>query len=211
MVRRKIPEILNEEEQEKILNVFNTRYLTPQRNKTMIKLMLNTGLRVSEVINLKWRYIDLQPGKLKVINGKGGKDRVLWFNDSTLNLLRVWRERQAKEVGDMDYVFTASTGNKLKDRDIRSMVYRYAEKAGIQEEAEKYYRDQEGNELSETYKEKKVKPHTFRHTFATDLLRETNNLRVVQKALGHADISTTQIYTHIVDTELEEAMKGFRK
>ncbi len=70
------------------------------------------------------------------------------------------------------------------------MVYTYAGRAGITE--------------------KNVSPHTFRHTFATDLLRESRNLRLVQKALGHADISTTQIYTHIVDEELESAMKSFR-
>ena len=90
------------------------------------------------------------------------------------------------------------------------MVYRYAKKAGIQDEVEKHYRDSNGNILTETYKERKVTPHTFRHTFATDLLKETKNIRLVQKALGHADISTTQIYTHIVDTELEKAMKGFK-
>ena len=73
------------------------------------------------------------------------------------------------------------------------------------------YRDKDGKKLKETYKEKKVSPHTFRHTFATNLLRKTNNLRVVQKALGHSSISTTQIYTHIVDKSLEEAMKGFRR
>ena len=173
-------------------------------------LMLNTGLRLSEVISLKWKNINLQTGKLKVVEGKGNKDRILWFNNGTLDQLRNWRERQAEETGNRKYVFTTSTGNQLKQRDVRTMVYRYAEKAGIQQEIKKHHTDKEGNTLSSTYKEKKVTPHTFRHTFATELLRETGNLRLVQKALGHSNISTTQIYTHIVDTELEKAMKGFK-
>jgi len=211
MGKRKIPEILIEEEQRKLLQVFNERYLSSQRNKTMIKLMLRTGLRLSEVINLRWDSLDLRTGKVKVVAGKGNKDRILWINNETLEKLRNWRQRQMEEVGDMEFVFTTSTGNQLKSRDVRSMIYRYAKKAGIQKEVEKNYTDKEGNKFNETYKEKKVKPHTLRHTFATDLLRETKNLRVVQKALGHSDISTTQIYTHIVDEELEMAMKGLKK
>ena len=88
------------------------------------------------------------------------------------------------------------------------MIYKYAEKAGIQEEVAKNYRDKEGNKLDETYKEKKVTPHTLRHTFATDLYKDTKDIRRVQKALGHADISTTMIYTHLVDEDLERDMKA---
>lgn len=190
MVKRKIPDILTEEEQQKLLDVFNMRYLSPHRNKTMIKLFLDSGLRLSEMINLKWKDINLQTGKLKVVQGKGAKDRVIWINDGILDMLREWRERQVKDVGAVDYVFSTKKGDKLNPRDVRQMVYTYAKKAGITD--------------------KEVSPHTFRHTFASDLLRATNNLRKVQKALGHSDISTTQIYTHIVDEELEEAMKRFR-
>mgnify|MGYP001314732759 CR=1 FL=1 len=83
-------------------------------------------------------------------------------------------------------------GSQLNDRYLRQMVKRYAEKAGI---------------LSD---DKDVHPHTLRHTFATDLLRKTKNIRLVQKALGHSHLSTTEIYTHIVDDEMEEALKSFR-
>ena len=210
MGKRKIPEVLTEEEQRKLLEVFNERYLSSQRNKTMIKLMLRTGLRLSEVINLRWDNLDLRTGRVKVVEGKGNKDRILWINNETLEKLRNWRQRQIDDIGSIEFVFTTSTGNKLKRRDIRTMIYRYAEKAGIQKEVEKNYTDTDGKKLDKTYREKKVKPHTLRHTFATDLLRETQNLRVVQKALGHSDISTTQIYTHIVDEELEMAMKGLK-
>ncbi|MEA1974607.1 MAG: tyrosine-type recombinase/integrase [Bacillota bacterium] len=208
MGKRKIPDVLTKEEEKKLLDVFNKRYLSSTRNKMMIQLMLKTGLRLSEIINLKWNNINLQIGKLKVVDGKGGKDRMVWFNNDTLDNLRKWRQRQSDEIGAANHVFTTSKGKQLEDNDVRKMVYRYAEKAGIQEEVEKHYHDEDGNELAETYKQKKVSPHTFRHTFATRFLRETNNLKVVQKALGHSDISTTQIYTHIVDTELENAMKS---
>ena len=210
MGKRKIPEVLSREEQKKLLNVFNTRYLSPHRNKTMISLMLNTGLRLSEIINLKWKHLDLQTGKLKVVEGKGSKDRILWINNETLEKLRNWRERQVREVGNMDHVFTTRTGNKLDPSDVRSMIYTYSKKAGIQEEVEKHYTDEKGNELFDTYKEKKIKPHTLRHTFATNLLEKTRNIRIVQKALGHSNLSTTMIYTHIVDDVLEDAMKTFR-
>ncbi|OCL28759.1 hypothetical protein U472_00115 [Orenia metallireducens] len=81
---------------------------------------------------------------------------------------------------------------------MRKMIYKYAKKAGIQEEVTKYYRDDNGNKLDKSYQEKKVTPHTLRHTYATDLLRECHNLEKVRKALGHADISITQIYIHLI-------------
>jgi|AntDeeMinimDraft_5_1070356.scaffolds.fasta_scaffold16731_1 integrase/recombinase XerD len=214
---RKIPEILDIEEQKKLLNVFNTRYPTSLRNKTMIRLMLTTGLRLAEAINLKWNNINFRAGKLKVEEGKGRKDRQLWLGEKTLNLLGEWRERQSRVLEEKDrenndnLVFTTLTGNKLNQVNIRKMVYRYAEKAGIQEEVTKHYRDKEDNKLEATYQEKKVTPHTLRHTFATDLYRDTKDIRQVQKALGHSDLSTTMIYTHLVDEDLQRDMQALDK
>jgi len=187
---RKIPAILTETEQGKLIEQPNPRYPTGQRNRAIIIIMLDTGLRVSEVINLKWEHIDLMAGKLMVREGKGGKDRTLWFNNRAEEALKSWRERQAEKIGNCDYVFTTLKGGQLCSRYLRDMVYRYIGKANIK---------------------KSISPHNLRHTFATDLYRETGNLRLVQKMLGHADISTTQIYTHIVDPEAEAAMKNFRK
>lgn len=190
MSNRKIPEFLTKEEQERLINVFNVRYFNSHRNKMMIQLFLASGLRLSEMINLKWNDINLLTGQLKVVQGKGSKDRMLWLSDSTIQLLQDWKQRQTKQLGKVVYVFTNRTGNILKDRDVREMVVTYAGKAGIT---------------------KTISPHTLRHTFATDLLRDTKNIRLVQKALGHADLSTTMIYTHIVDDELEDALKNFRR
>lgn len=186
---KKISDILTTNEQEKLLDQFNLRYITPQRNKTMIQLLLNTGLRLSEMINLKWRDVDLMTGQLKVVEGKGLKDRILWLDEQTLVMLGEWKQRQFKEWGKTDYVFTTRTLSLLDGKAVRTMIKTYAEKAGIS---------------------KHITTHSLRHTFASDLLRDTKNIRIVQKALGHSDISSTQIYTHIVDEELEDAMKGFR-
>ncbi|TDX44579.1 tyrosine-type recombinase/integrase [Orenia marismortui] len=193
--RKKLPKILEKEEREQLLSVFNERYPTAQRNKAMIDFMLNAGLRLAETLNLKWEHINLMSGKIEVIEGKGAKDRIVYIKDRVLEVLRSWRERQAKELKKKgiekpaEYVFTTLEGNQLDQGNIRRMVYKYSKKAGIT---------------------KKISPHTFRHTFATKLLRDTNNIREVQKALGHEDLSTTMIYTHIVDEQLEHSMKNLR-
>ncbi len=188
---RKIPEVLAATEQEALLRQPNPRYLTGQRNRTMLRLMLDTGLRLSEVIHLRWRDIDLNSGKVMVRQGKGAKDRTLWTGEENLAALRKWRERQAQEcAGSPQCVFTTKEGRTLNPAYVRAMVKRYAARAGI---------------------EKRISPHTLRHSFATDLYRETTNIRLTQRALGHANLSTTQIYTHIVDEELEEALKSFRQ
>lgn len=186
---KKIPDVLSLDEQERLLDQFNLRYITPQRNKTMIQLLLNTGLRLAEMTNLKWRDVDLMTGQIKVVEGKGLKDRILWLDEKTLIMLGEWKQRLFKEWGMTDYVFTTRTLKLLDGKAVRSMIQTYSDKAGIN---------------------KKITTHSLRHTFASDLLRDTKNIRIVQKALGHSDISSTQIYTHIVDDELEDAMKSFR-
>lgn len=189
MERRKIPEVLTVEEQEQLINIFNVRYFNSFRNRTMIKLFLASGLRLSEMINLKWKDINLMTGQLKVVEGKSSKDRILWISDSTVEELRIWKENQSEKLGICELVFTTNSRSKLDNRNIRRMVAEYSVKAGIT---------------------KKVSQHTFRHTYAFNLLRATKNIRLVQKALGHEDLSTTMIYTHIVYYEFENALKSLR-
>lgn len=186
---RKIPDVLTHDEQERLLNQFNLRYITPHRNKTMISFLLDTGLRLSEMTNLRWNDLDLMTGQLKVVQGKGAKDRILYMNDDLVKMLRSWKERQFEEWGASELVFTTRTLNKLDGKAVRKTIKTYADKAGIK---------------------KNISTHNLRHTFATDLLRNTKNIRTVQEALGHEDIGTTQIYTRIVNDELEDAMKNFR-
>jgi len=190
MSGRKIPKVLTEEEQNKLIDQFNDRYPSSHRNKMMIRLMLNTGLRLAEACSLRWKDINLTSGKLMVREGKGAKDRTLWVDEIQLEALREWKERQVEWLDENpENVFTTRDGDPVSHRYVQKMVKKYGEKAGI---------------------EKSVHPHMLRHTFATDLYRETGKIRLVQKALGHADLSTTMIYTHIVDDELEGAMKSFR-
>ncbi len=189
----KIPEVLTDQEQQDILSIPNIRYPTGERNKTMINLMLDVGLRREEVVSLRWRDLDLITGKLMVRESKGAKDRSLWVRDETLEALQAWRERQAAIVEAPEYVFSSiskgAEGKKMNKQYLYYMVKRIAKRAGIT---------------------KDISPHTFRHTFAVDLYKETKNLKLVQTALGHSSISTTQIYTHVIDDELEDALKMFR-
>lgn len=187
---RKIPDVLTAEEQESLLRQPNLRYPTGQRNRLILQLMLSTGLRLAETTALLWRDIDLHAGRLQVQRGRGARERVLWIGDADLGALRDWHGRQARDVaGRPEHVFTTLEGKPVSGRYVQAMVKRYAQKAGI---------------------EKNVHPHLLRHTFAADIYRETSNIRVAQKALGHADLSTTQIYTHLVEEELEGALKSFR-
>ena len=144
-----------------------------------------SGLRAGEVLNLTWRDMDLQTGKLLVRRGKGDKDRQVWVNGDTVELLRAWRERTPASR----YAFPTLKGTRMYDSALREMVKRRGIKAGIA---------------------KDVHPHMLRHTYATELYRETKDIRLVQKALGHAHLSTTMIYTHIVDDDMETAMRTFR-
>ena len=192
---KKLPNVLTEDEQKRLLEQPNPRYITGQRNHLLLKIFLDTGLRLSEATNLRWRDIDLMSGQLKVVEGKGAKDRILWLSEENLELLQKWKQRQfEKDNRPLEYVFTAMSkgtlGNKLNNRYVQDMVKRYANKAGI---------------------ENRCSPHTLRNCFATSFLRQTKNIRMVQKALGHNQLNTTMIYTHIVDNELKNELKNFRK
>jgi site-specific recombinase XerC len=127
--------------------------------------------------------VDLQTGRLTVRRGKGDKDRQGWVNESTLVLMRSWRERSPQS----SHCFPTLKGTRIHGQALREMMKRRGAKAGIA---------------------KGVHPHMLRHTYATELYRETKDIRLVQKALGHAALSTTMIYTHIVDDDMETAMRA---
>lgn len=229
MAKRKIPKVLNEEEEQKLLDQFNKRYISAHRNYVLIKTFLDLGLRLEEARNLKWDHFsrDLSGDlRLKVVNGKGGKQRTLWPNDELTEELEEWKERQQEEIGECEHVFTTTRkpgpnddyerGQQLGRNYIQQMVYKYADKAGIQkEEGEAVEYERKNPKTGEVEKivqqPRKVSPHTLRHTFATKFYRETKDLRALQQVLGHADISTTMIYTHLVNDEAKEGMKKLGK
>jgi site-specific recombinase XerD len=185
---KRLPTVLTEEERTALLGAPNPNQRIGLRNLCLLRLMLNGGLRSAEVLKLKVRDLDWQTGKVMVVKGKGNKDRALWIGAEDLELLEKWRHHRA-QLPESEFLFTTLDGKRLKDRYLRCMVKRLALQAGI---------------------DKDVHPHMLRHTFATDLFRQTKNLRLTQKALGHAQLTSTQIYTHIVDDELEAALKTFR-
>lgn len=182
----KLPEVLTQEEQIALLNQPNKLCPTGLRNYCMMRIMLDVGLRSSEAIKLSVQDINWTTGRLKVRQGKGQKDRMLWINEDLLEELGAWREVRPIQANNL---FVTLKGEAINPRYLRAMVKRLGKKANIA---------------------KDIHPHMLRHSFATDLYRETKNIRLVQKALGHADLSTTMIYTHIVDDELEDALKSFR-
>lgn len=185
---KKLPKVLSAEERAALLAQLNPRYQSPHRNLVMLRLMLATGLRAGEVVALRPEHIDMRTCKLIVREGKGAKDRTLWISEELRDELGEWLDRRPES----EWLFPTRDGGQLATRYLRALVSRLAKRAEIAEA-------------------ERVSPHTLRHTFATDLYRETKNLRLVQKALGHSSIQTTEIYTHIVDEELEEALRSFRQ
>ncbi len=184
---KRLPKVLTPAEQETLLAQLNPRYESPHRNLVMLELMLATGLRAGEVVALRPEHLDLDTCRLIVREGKGARDRFLWFSDEVRDALTRWLERRPES----SYLLSSRHGSQLSTRYLRAVVSRLARRAEIAEAD-------------------KVSPHTLRHTFATDLYRETRDLRLVQAALGHASVQTTEVYTHLVNGEVEEALRRLR-
>lgn len=180
---KRIPKVLSTDEQVALLQTFNRRWPTKCRNYAMVLTMLRTGLRVGEAVALKWEHVDFRTRRLIVREGKGAKDRVVYFDEGVCEAITEWRARSP----DSPFVFPTLKGGSMTTTYARQFVKRAARKADVAEW-------------------QRVSPHTFRHTCATELLRETGNLRLVQVVLGHSSVSTTQRYTHIAAADLEQAM-----
>ena len=184
---RKIPVALDLHEQQQLLSQMEPAdTLRKLRNLTMLRVLLNCGLRSAELCSLKIKNIDFKTGMMKVL-GKGNKERILWVGDDDMLLIQEWLE---KRPGGSPLVFTSLDGSRpICSRWLRKLLPNLAEKAGI---------------------DKRVHVHTCRHSFASDLLRQTKNLFLVSQALGHTNVATTQVYLHLVPGELAGAMKELR-
>lgn len=153
---------------------------------------LDTGLRVGELVALQLDHLNLSGRKLTVREGKGAKDRQVPLTGRLVETLHGWLERRIEKVGpESRWVFPTRDGGQLLTRYVRKVVKREAEKADIREV-------------------ERVSPHTLRHTAATDLLRDTGNLELVRQFLGHESVETTQLYTHLVNKDLDQAITVFR-
>lgn len=185
MGRRNLPDILTDKEQAKLLRVFNRRYRSGQRNRTMVLMGLRTGMRISELTALAWEDIEPETGRVHLKHGKGDVDRVLWIAPEVLTEL--YKTAKMFGRGPTGRVFTTAEGGELDTGYLRRTIAKYAKRAGIV---------------------KRVHFHLLRHSYLTRLYSRTKDIRVVQTVAGHADISTTQIYTHISGEDVRAAMMG---
>jgi len=182
----RFPTSLSEAQVEALLQAPNTEENLGLRDRAMLELMYASGLRVSEIIALKLIHLRLNEGIIHIIGGKGNKERLVPFGGEAAQWLEQYIEQARPpllENKTSEYLFVGRhTANCLTRQAFWYVIKRYATLAGIQEH---------------------LSPHTLRHAFATHLLNHGADLRVVQLLLGHADISTTQIYTHIARERLK--------
>ena len=188
---RHLPEVLSYEEIQKMIDSIDLSQPTGHRNKAMIEVMYGCGLRVSELIGLQISNIYKEDGFLRII-GKGSKERLVPIGDSSLKILYQYIEGARLHITPKpkftDTVFLNSRGTGLTRQMVFLIVKELAEKNGI---------------------DKVISPHTFRHSFATHLLEGGANLLAVQQMLGHASVSTTEIYTHISDELLRDTLTSY--
>ncbi len=181
----RLPDTISKEEMQLILAQPGDKTPAALRDTAMLELLYATGIRVSELINLKMNSINWQVGFLTVM-GKGSKERIVPVGKTAYDCVRVYVDKarpQLMQKKSTEVLFLNRFGGKFTRQGFWKMVIRYTRQAGLQ---------------------KKVHPHTFRHSFASHLLEGGADLRTVQVMLGHADISTTQIYTHITRDRLKE-------
>jgi len=182
----RFPKTLSEDQVTSLLNAPNIENSLGLRDRTMLELMYASGLRVSEIVSLKTVALGLNEGVVRIVNGKGGKERLVPFGGEAGQWLRKYlaEARTALLKGKTsDAVFIGRhTGTALTRQAFWALIKRYALQASIPVA---------------------LSPHTLRHAFATHLLNHGADLRVVQLLLGHADISTTQIYTHVARERLK--------
>lgn len=180
-----LPEVLSTEEVDRMEAAIDLSKWEGQRNRAIIEVLFSCGLRVSELVSLKFSDVFAEEKYLRIV-GKGDKERLVPISDTALNEMKLWlfdRNLMKIKPGEQDYVFLNRRGAHLTRTMILIMIKRTAEEAGIT---------------------KTVSPHTLRHSFATALLQGGANLRAIQEMLGHENIKTTQIYTHIDITTLRE-------
>ena len=193
----KIPQreivILNQQELNMLLNAPKGDDLISLRDKAILEVLFSTGMRVSELCSLNIDSISLKQGEFPVL-GKGGKIRIVFLTESAKEALKKYLEKRKHILDKALFVRIPKNENeknqdlRLTQRSVQRIIKKYAQKAGIV---------------------KNITPHKLRHSFATDLLQNGADIRSVQSMLGHASISTTQIYTHYTDKQLKEVHKKF--
>jgi integrase/recombinase XerC len=201
MAKRRLPQPLEPEEMRAVLAIPNKKAPTGLRNRTMVALMAESGLRVSEVVNLRMRDLSKKRDRLRIIDGKGG-DRYVPLTEAGTARLVAWLAVREQIVPDSELVFpqlrsTAyrdpihraepkARGTKLSTAYMRALTARLGRKAGV---------------------ERRTNPHAFRHTAATAMVDAGYTLPEVQAMLGHQNVATTSIYTHVSDRRLADKVR----
>jgi len=184
-IGRALPHSLSQEEVESLLAAPSVGEPLGHRDRTMLEVLYATGVRVSELINLKISQINLNQGVLRIV-GKGDRERLIPLGDEAQEWLKEFMDGPRIEIlleRQTEYLFPTRRGDRMTRQAFWHIIKRYAKKANIA---------------------KHLSPHTVRHAFATHLLNNGADLRVVQLLLGHSDLSTTQIYTHVARERLKE-------
>jgi integrase/recombinase XerD len=182
---RSLPEVLSLDEVDSLLNQPDPANPLGMRDKAMLELLYATGLRVSELTNLDLNYLNLEGGYLMVL-GKGSKQRIVPMGQEAIRWLKGYLEESRNRLlgtNRSSLVFVSQMGRGMTRQGFWKIIKKYGLKAGIR---------------------KKISPHTLRHSFASHLLEGGADLRSVQSLLGHVDISTTQIYTHVTRERLKK-------
>jgi integrase/recombinase XerD len=184
-IGRSLPKSLTEEEVDALLGAPEITDPLGHRDRTMLEVLYATGLRVSELVNLRAGQVNLNQGVLRIV-GKGDRERLIPLGEEAVRWLNEFINGPRLEIlleRQTDCLFPTRRGDRMTRQAFWHIIKRYAQKASVQ---------------------KALSPHTLRHAFATHLLNHGADLRVVQMLLGHSDLSTTQIYTHVARERMKE-------
>lgn len=178
---KKLPVFLDVDKAARLVEAPDTSTIPGLRDRAMLETLYSTGIRVSELVGLNLGDVDLISGVIKVL-GKGRKERMTPIGDSAMNAIRKYIDNRGPDTGERDALFLNKSRSRLTDRSVRRVVDKYIKQCSIVE---------------------KISPHSLRHSFATHLLDRGADLRSVQELLGHMNLSTTQIYTHVTMERLK--------
>ncbi len=183
---KKLPSFLDPEEVTNLLEAPSKNSWDEKRDKAILETLYSSGLRVSELVGLNFEDTDLFSGLLRV-RGKGKKERIVPVGEAALKAIQGYLKHRPPKDGEQGFkkpLYLNRSGGRLTDRSIRRMILKYAQRIALKKE---------------------VSPHTLRHSFATHMLDRGADLRSVQELLGHQNLTTTQIYTHVTTKRLKEA------